>query len=70
MLMWAEHVAHMEELNSAEFEVLIAVIMKSSVFWDIMSSRPFKTTQLYAGFLLGLFFDSENGGDIFLINVT
>jgi hypothetical protein len=24
---------------------------------------------LYADFLLGLFFDPENGGDIFLVNV-
>jgi hypothetical protein len=35
--------------------------IKSTVFWDI--------TCFHAGFLLGLFFDTEDGGDMFLRNV-
>jgi hypothetical protein len=42
------------------FEVLIAVVVKSSIFWDITPCS------LHAGFLLGLFFDHEDGGDMFL----
>jgi hypothetical protein len=37
------------------FEVLTAVTMKSSVFWDITSCSPV--------------LDPENGGDMFLRNV-
>jgi hypothetical protein len=39
-------------------EVLTEVVMKSSTFWDTMSR-----------FLLGSFFDSEDGGDMFFRNV-
>jgi hypothetical protein len=42
------------------FEVLTAVVMKSSVLW--------KVSRFHAGFFL-VFFDHENGGDIFLWNV-
>jgi hypothetical protein len=49
------------------FEVLIAVVMRSTVFWDIR--RALLATCFYAGFLLGLFFDPEDGGDMFLRNV-
>jgi hypothetical protein len=40
--------------------------MKSSISWDIVLHSPFKDS---AGFLLGSFFDPEDGGDIFLQNV-
>jgi hypothetical protein len=41
-------------------EVLTTVVTKSSIFWDITPCS------LLAGFLLGLFFDPEDGGDMFL----
>jgi hypothetical protein len=41
------------------FEVLTAVFIKSPIFLDM----------LHAGFLLGLFLDREDGGDMFLRNV-
>jgi hypothetical protein len=64
------------------FEVLTAVIMKSSIFGDITPCSPLKVyrcfrgtlqaelaTCFHAGFLLGLFFDPEDGGNMFLRNV-
>jgi hypothetical protein len=41
------------------FEVLTAVFMKSNIFGDILATC----------FLLGLFFDPGDGGDMFLRNV-
>jgi hypothetical protein len=41
------------------FEVLTAVVMKSSVSACYL---------LHAGFMFGLFFDPEDGGDMFLQN--
>jgi hypothetical protein len=63
--------------NNAGVEVLTAVVIKGSVFWDITPSSGLKNKPrknqafclLYAGFLLGLFFDFEDGGDMFLRNV-
>jgi hypothetical protein len=49
------------------FEVLSAVVMKSSIFWDI--SQALLGTCFQAGFLLGSFFDPEDGGDMFFRNV-
>jgi hypothetical protein len=46
------------------FEVLTAVVMKSSIFWH----SPARYL-LQAGFLLGSFFDPEDGGDICFRNV-
>jgi hypothetical protein len=62
------------------FEVLTAVVMKSSVLWAIMLCSTLKVNGLFggaymfatcfhAGFLLGLFLDPEDGGDMFLRNV-
>jgi hypothetical protein len=63
------------------FEVFTAVIMKSSVLWDIMPCSPLKAKQetsveqvasktLPTGFLLGLFFTPQDGGDMFLCQLT
>jgi hypothetical protein len=58
------------------FEVLTAVILKSSGFWDITpcsSSRVIRmaefATCFHAGFMLGLFFDPEDGSDMFVGSV-
>jgi hypothetical protein len=45
------------------FEVLPEVVMRSTIFWDI---KALIAICFHAGFLLGLFFDSEDGGDMFL----
>jgi hypothetical protein len=64
------------------FEVLTAVLMKSTILWDITPCSLMKVnrrfggtcrrvplaTCVHAGFLLGLFFDHEDGGDMFLRN--
>jgi hypothetical protein len=81
------------------FKVLTAVVMESTIFWDITPCSPLKvngrfggTYHLYLqgrrirearnsviagdkqsfhdGFLLGLFFDSDDGADIFLRKVA
>jgi hypothetical protein len=57
------------------FEVLTAMVMKSSIFWDLMirmnSSlhRALLATYFHAGFLHGIFFYPEDGGDMFFRNV-
>jgi hypothetical protein len=63
------------------FDVLTAMVMKSTIFWDIRPCSPLKVKRrfggtcgsacrlLHAGFLLGLLFDPEDGEDIFLQNV-
>jgi hypothetical protein len=58
-------------IHKAGFEVLAAVVMKNSLFWDIKLCSPLKFNQEPASscFLLGLFFDPENGWDMFLRNV-
>jgi hypothetical protein len=40
------------------FEILTAVVVNCSVFWDMERCSPLK-----------LFFNSEDGGDVFLRNV-
>jgi hypothetical protein len=40
--------------------------IRSTIFWDIMPCSPFKVKK--AGFLFGVFFDPEDGGDMFLGN--
>jgi hypothetical protein len=58
------------------FEALIAMTMKSSVFWDITPCSPVKLNKrllpcclLHASFSLGLLSDPDDGGDMFLRNV-
>jgi hypothetical protein len=61
------------------FDALTAVIVKSSVFWYVMPCSPLRVNRCirgtccllpsHAGFLLGLFFDPEDGGNIFLQNI-
>jgi hypothetical protein len=42
-------------------------IIKNTIFWDITPCcPPLLATCFHAGFLLGLFFDPEDGGDMFL----
>jgi hypothetical protein len=42
--------------------------MKSAVFWEITTGSPL-ISSVKEGFLLGLFFNPEDGGDMFLCNV-
>jgi hypothetical protein len=59
------------------FEVLTAVVMKSTVFCDISPCSQLRVNRNFRGtchlhlqgFLLGLFFDPEDGGDMFFRNV-
>jgi hypothetical protein len=56
--------------------------MKISTFWDITPCNPLTLTEvseeyvallstcLHVGFLLSLFFDPEDGGDMFLRKVS
>jgi hypothetical protein len=53
--------------------------IKNPIFCDITPCSPLKFNRrfggsacylIHAGFLLGLFFDPENGSDIFLRNVS
>jgi hypothetical protein len=55
------------------YEVLTAVVMKSYILWDITACSALKVyrcflTIFFARFLLGLFFDPEDGCDMFLGN--
>jgi hypothetical protein len=50
------------------FEVSTAVVMKSTIFWDITPCSLLATC-FQAGFLLGIFLDPEDGGDMFFRNV-
>jgi hypothetical protein len=53
-------------------EILTAVVMKSTVFWDITPCSPLKVNGpaacFHAGIFLGLF-EPEDRGDMFLRNV-
>jgi hypothetical protein len=63
-------------VSPRDFEVLTAVVMKSTIFWDITPCSPLKdnrgallATSFRAGFFPGLLFGPEDGGDMFLRNV-
>jgi hypothetical protein len=49
------------------FEDLTAVVMKNTIFWDITQSSACHLLSRW--FLLGLFSDPEDVGDVFLRNV-
>jgi hypothetical protein len=52
------------------FEVLTAVVMKSTILWDKKYAEQETSVKTGATcFLLNLFFDPEDGGDIFFRNV-
>jgi hypothetical protein len=60
---------------NAGFEAPTAVIMKGSIFCDITTCSPLKVYRrfgglnpLHDGFLLGLFFDPADRGNMFLRN--
>jgi hypothetical protein len=62
-----------------EIEDLTGVVMASSVSWAITPSSPLKVTiggtcrlclLFCAGFSRSLYFDPEEGGDVFLRNVS
>jgi hypothetical protein len=66
----------MMTLSYAEFEILTAVVMKSSILWDTRPCSQLKLKRRFGGkcrihpdFLLGLFFDTEDGSGMFLRNV-
>jgi hypothetical protein len=70
------HVA--DSRDHVGFEVLTAVVMKSTIFWDITPCSPLKVnrrfealfaTCFHTGLLLCLFFEPEDRGNIFLRNV-
>jgi hypothetical protein len=50
--------------------VRLFVTLRSTIFQDITPcSRTLIVTCFHVGFFLGLFFDPEEGGDMFLRNV-
>jgi hypothetical protein len=93
-IIW-NHYSHYYYCYCVGFDVLTAVVMKSSIFWDITPCSSLKDNRHFggtyrlhlhgrrksraslalldsyfqAGFLIGLLFDPEDGGDMFLRNV-
>jgi hypothetical protein len=66
-----------KELSPVGFQVLIALVMKNSILRDITSYNPSKVNQHFrgtcdphAGLLLALFFDPEDSGGTFFLNVS
>jgi hypothetical protein len=56
-------------LQNVGFEVLTVVVMKSSIFWHVLVCSILKVSQWFGGMChlhLGLFFNHEDGGDLFL----
>jgi hypothetical protein len=67
--------------NHGPFVVLTAIVMENSIFYDTPPCSPLKinlftedilanSALLSCGFLLGLFFNSEDGADMLLRNVN
>jgi hypothetical protein len=63
--------------NRIRFEVLTAVTVKNTLFWDVILCSPLEVQQCvratyclsFLCFLLGLLFDPEGGANTFLRNV-
>jgi hypothetical protein len=56
-----------------EFEVLTAMVLNNTTFWDIMLCTPWQNSAcclLSCCFLAQLILCPENGGDMFLQNVS
>jgi hypothetical protein len=45
--------------NSVTFEVLVAVVMKSSIFWDITPCSPLKENPRFGGTLWGAVYKND-----------
>jgi hypothetical protein len=43
--------------------------MNSSIYWDIKQQAKICVLRFHVGFLFGLLYNPEDGGDIFLQNV-
>jgi hypothetical protein len=43
------------QLFNVGFEVLITVVMKSSIFWDVMPSSPLKSTDISEEHVVSVF---------------
>jgi hypothetical protein len=78
------HVAVWKQLHFNRWFIICAknthgkAALKSTIFWDITPCSPLKVsrrfgallaTSFHARFLLALFFDPEDGGDMFLRNI-
>jgi hypothetical protein len=44
------------QITFVGFEIFAAVVMESTIFWDITPCSPLKVNLLHAAFLLSLFF--------------
>jgi hypothetical protein len=58
--------------KNVEFEVLTAVAMKRAILWHInpCSMEHAPVLYSYTDFLLGLLFDTEDGDNMSLLNVS
>jgi hypothetical protein len=46
-----------------------SVVVKVNIFWDVTPCRALFAICFHSGILCGLFFNPEDGGDIFFRNV-
>jgi hypothetical protein len=62
------------DYNCVGFEILTAVVIESTIFWDITPCSPLKVNRVancfHAVSLLRLFFSPKDGGGVFLRNVS